>query len=342
MARTVGCGRSEAVDSVGENAGLVAPGARAVRRRRADQVRSVENIDAGEGPTRAGEKQIVVVGDVVARDSTVSGKPGNRRSHREGGSDPEHIGKGQRLDACNRIGAVGPTVADVFDGIRVRSHLGDLVGGPGCGEDGRVVSRRSVQGIVARSADDHIIAAAAVQRVVPSIADQCVVCPRPRERIAKGGSQRLLDAAEGIRTAKTVAAAAGQETDAHSAIGGGVIEHIVARAAGNAVIARAAGENVVQMRAGDDGVARVEPYRMRDGVLDRLVRLDQTESGRVIEPRVEPAGDGIVHVGCGILEQVEDVRLVERAIGLQHERRNRRGVRCSRRGAVEIGLAVGV
>ena len=73
--------------AVGQRRRRVAPGPAAIGHHAVEQRRTVIDLDRAARLRRAGQRQCVVIGDVIARHAAVGRERGNARGHRRRGVD---------------------------------------------------------------------------------------------------------------------------------------------------------------------------------------------------------------------------------------------------------------
>ena len=104
IAGRIGRRRRQAVGAVGQRRGGVAPGPAAVGRGAAEQRRAVKDLDRAVGLRRAGQRQRVVIGDVVADRAAVGRERGDARGRRRRRIDGHAQRAGGRAGVAGGIG----------------------------------------------------------------------------------------------------------------------------------------------------------------------------------------------------------------------------------------------
>ena len=107
IAGRIGRRRGQAVGAIGERRGGEAPGPCPARNRAAEQRGAIIDLDGAVGFRRTGQRQRIVVGDVVANGAAVGRERGNARGDRGGRVD----GHAQGAEATPVLPAASVAVA---------------------------------------------------------------------------------------------------------------------------------------------------------------------------------------------------------------------------------------
>ena len=110
IAGRVGGGGGQIMGAVGQRGRGVGPGAAAVGHGAAQKRRAVIDLDRAVGFRRAGQRQGVVVGDVVAHHAAVGRERGDARGNRGGGVDGDGERRRGRAGIAGRVGGGGGQV----------------------------------------------------------------------------------------------------------------------------------------------------------------------------------------------------------------------------------------